>query len=336
MDSNITGLANSRDGIAKFETVGECSESYKNAEVIVDSFFKRERDNAVSVIRSKALMEAKKLIFGSSWRENLNRLPKHLVEEWYEFLADIDGIYLHKSSDAIAQKSRIEKLLKFANYNETAKLTGVTVVAPNTTHIEKLIIAMRKLKVVNRADINKHMNDVVLMYDLLAKKFNDGKPFATANAAVEAHADLLAGKKKKPKSKPKPENEDEDEEEPEEENIYVKDYFVDIQGEQPKMKYNSLTISGAIVKELPHVSKEEWKEFYRYVANIVHPDKGGSAEMTAILTQLNAMLQIGFKHTEEEAAAVEYYEEYTHWKQHHGFEGDLVPASEVEAQGFEI
>jgi len=297
-------------GVVKMDTTDERVYAFNNAEKIVDSVFKRERQGAISLIRSETLMAEKKSIMGDLWNANKTHVPEDFSKKWENFIKKLDKV----GGDNVA------KLLKFADYHETAKLNGVKYTAPNQGQFNALAT------LVNKQTKTKGLTPVVRMYDALVKT-NNGKEFGSAKEVVEAYEKftMTAPPKEKPKQKEEVENTEE------KRDIYLEHIFIDIVGECPKTTDNPMSLPNSVVKELPNISKDEWKHFYRESAKIFHSDKGGTG--FEILGSLNNAMNIIFKHIKEVEARDTWREDYKEWKSSNGFEDDFITQTELDESG---
>ena len=308
-------LAEGSEAIAKYETIEDCIYTYKNAETIVDSWFEVQRDGAVSLIRSKAIYELKFKIMGNLADAHLASVPQDLVDAWYKGLGELGLIGTNGQ-----QSNSVIDLLRFANYNETARLSGVKIVAPNVAHLNCLTTLMfNKRGKGNKAD----MIEVSKTYAVLAKEYNSGKPFKSASD-VKTAFEKFEGQvlPKKPKKVVEVEEE-------EEATVSVREIFESEVGVQPEVTLGWMEFPEEVMKNLPDTNREEFKKFYRYVANVIHPDKGGDASMTAILTQLNKMMNVVFNHIDEKTASSEWTEDYNTWKDDNNYTSEYMPESEI-------
>ena len=290
--------------------------AYKNAETIVDSYIERERNGAVSKIRADALRMEKESIMGAElWRENLNKVPQDLVDRWYKFLSQIDEL------DKDGRESRqVRRLMVFANYTETEKLNGIKIIAPTETQLRKISNLMNSNK--KKASIVT----VAKMYEKLAKESNDGKVFGSSTdvekAYVAYHEEPIKEKKKKKDKKKKKEVEEVEE-------VYVRDVFAEAAGDCPPRGGNSLKLGSAVLAEFPTMSEDEWKKWYRKVASILHPDKGGSEQDMTILTAINNMVNVVVEANKLNEKNSQWEDDYEQWKKDHNYNSDFVPEDEL-------
>lgn len=106
--------------------------------------------------------------------------------------------------------------------------------------------------------------------------------------------------------------------------VWVQPLFEKEVGKQPQVSMSSMMFGLKLQEAIPEPSESEWKSFYRAVASCIHPDKGGSAEHTAILTQLNKMYQLIFSHRKEVKLQEEWWRDYKLWKEDRGYESDFI------------
>lgn len=308
VSSGFTGYG----GVADLSTTDKRVYAFNNAEEIVDSVFKRERQGAISLIRSEALMLEKKSIMGDLWNSNISHIPEDMRKKWEAFCVKLDN----------ATPQHISKLLKFADYHETSKFVGVKHTAPNQVQFNALAT------LVNKKTGTKELTPVVRMYDTLVKE-NGGKDFGSAKEVVSAFEKFtMFTPKKKTKSEIPPTREEEEEpysgSEPTE---YLPHIFAQVAGDEPKATFNSMTLAPAMVGKLSAVSKDEWKSFYREAAKIFHSDKGGTG--FEILNGLNQMMSVYLSDVKERESIASYNKDYSEWKTDNGFTDDWATVEEV-------
>ncbi len=318
MSMNTRGMVEGSFAIAKFSTEDECVYSYVHANALVDSFYKREHDGAVSFIRARSLMELKKLIMNDLWSENLANVPIDLVDRWYKRMKEV-GLWDEKNK---CVDRYVGRLLRFANYNETSKLSTVSVVAPSEFQVRSLYLLMYS----KNNNKSASMIEVSKTYEILAKQYNNGKPFKGSKEIKTAfekfEGQVLPKKPKKPKKV-------EEVEEVEEVTVCVRDIFVNEHGECPDITLAPMEFPAKVIGKLPDVTATEWKKFYRLVASVIHPDQGGDKDMTAILTSLNRTMNVVFDHVDETEAVSDWNADYKQWMDDNNYESSYVPESEV-------
>jgi len=311
--SSVASGFTGHNGVADLSTTDKRVYAFNNAENIVDSVYKRERQGAISLIRSEALMLEKKSIMGDLWNANKAHVPEEYSVKWNKFTEKLDN----------ASDDRIRALLVFADYHETSKFTGVKHTAPNQGQFNALA------KLVNKKTGTKELTPVVRMYDTLVKE-NGGKEFGSAKEVVSAFNEFtLETPKKKTKPEIPPEEEEEEEEihtgsEPTE---YLPHIFAQVAGDEPKTELNNMTLAPAMVGKLTAVSKDEWKSFYREAAKVFHSDKGGSG--FEILNGLNQMMSVFFTNQKQLSSIESYKKDYSEWKTDNGFTDDWATVEEV-------
>ena len=82
--------------------------------------------------------------------------------------------------------------------------------------------------------------------------------------------------------------------------------------------HNDLKVDDFISRKLPRVSKDKWKHFYKLVAKIIHPDKGGNEDDMSILTGLNEVYDYLRKQEEISNKSDEKYKAYEDWCKDYG------------------
>ncbi len=100
-DANIQPSTLKR--VVNMETTEDRVYAYINAETIVDSFFERERNSAISLIRAEALMKEKREIMGALWNVNLSQVPEDMKGRWYNFLDKIGECPKNRQSNSPQQ-----------------------------------------------------------------------------------------------------------------------------------------------------------------------------------------------------------------------------------------
>lgn len=109
-----------------------------------------------------------------------------------------------------------------------------------------------------------------------------------------------------------------------EKKISVYQLFTEEVGEEPRADLSSMMAGVKIQEAMPNPTESEWKDFYRTVANCIHPDKGGREEHATILTQLNTMYQIMFKHNKQVAINKAWWADYKIWKEDNGYTSEFI------------
>jgi hypothetical protein len=67
---------------------------------------------------------------------------------------------------------------------------------------------------------------------------------------------------------------------------------------EPEKEANNISALATASKMLPDVDRDVWKDFYRTISKVVHPDKGGSEEHMSILSAFNEVMTYLFKNEE--------------------------------------
>ncbi len=111
--------------------------------------------------------------------------------------------------------------------------------------------------------------------------------------------------------------------------VWVQPLFEKVVGAEPKVSLSSMAYGMKLNDSMPTPSETEWKSFYRTVAACVHPDKGGSQEHTALLTQLNEMYQIVFTQNKEVEKQKKWNADYKIWKEDRGYKDDFIKEDEL-------
>ncbi len=327
--NKVTEIKNSKDAnlglstlnkIVKMETQDDRVYAYLNAETIVDSFMDRERDSAISLIRAEALMKEKRETMGDLWNANLGQVPEDMKEKWYHFLKQIGEFSKNR------QTNSVDQLLRFANYNETAKLKGIKLVAPNQGQLTTLIPLMNKKR--NKGTKPKGLIDVSIMYSELAKEYNDGKVFNSATDVKEAFEKYHEPKKIKQRRQEE-KKEDHQEEKQEDKKIYVRHIFEEEAGDCPGAKYAPMEFPALVTKGMPTVTDEEWKHFVKKVSLAIHPDQGGTESDQTIFNSFREMMKVVKEQTKSIDARNQWEDDYDQWKKDNGYESDFVLESEV-------
>ena len=304
--SNVSSGFTGYNGVVKLDTTDERVYAFNNAEMIVDSVYKREREGAISLIRSEALMIEKKSIMGDLWNSNKAHIPDEFSVKWDKFTEKLDN----------ASGDRIRALLVFADYHETSKFAGVKYTAPNQGQFNTLA------KLVNKQTGKKDLTPVVKMYDVLVKK-NSNKHFKSAIDLEDAYLKFTTVLPSKDEV-----IESDEEIEEEQADVYLPHIFAEEVGTEPVVELNSMTLPNTMISKLVNVSKDEWKQFYRESAKIFHSDKGGDG--FEILNGLNQMMKVYYKNQSEIEDKEIYNDDYKRWMEDHGFESDFVTAKEFE------
>lgn len=293
----------------KLDTTEDRVYAFNHAEDIVDSVFKREKQGAISLIRSEALMIEKKAIMGDLWNANKAHVPEEFKQKWSDFLLLLDN----------NSKRNIEMLLKFAEYHESSKLAGVKNVAPNQGQFNALA------KLVNKKTGNKDLVPTVRMYDALVKA-NNNQAFGSAQEVVQAFEDFHTKPRVKVEPKPKTPITTTT---PKPKEVYVRFLCEDEIGICPENKYAPLEYPREIVSKMPQVTDDEWKQFVKKVSHAIHPDKGGTDADQMILNSFREMMKVVISQQKSITAHNEWEADYALWKKERGYESDFVMSDEL-------
>ncbi len=299
-------------GGAKYDTIENCKETYRHAEDIYES----QKANVVSVIRANALMRMKEHIMGNAWKENLGRVPQHLVDEWKEALNDIGEL-----DDDGNESRQVRGLMRFAKVIETGKLKGILVPVPNEKQLRRLASLIK-----NKYRKSADTIELATTYNEVAKAVNDGKVFKSDSDLEDAYNNFKKEPKKTPKkNKPKKGSDPT----PEPTMVYVRELFIEEVGEEPEVK-SAGKVQSEIMNAFPTVARDLWKTTFKRISLAVHPDQGGTQEMQDILNKFNAMMETLYQAEKMENNHTEWVADYEAWKKDRGYKSDFVPENELE------
>ncbi len=238
-------------------TVDDCVEQYNKAEEVSKIAQMVIKDR----MQGDALLKAKKLICGDEW--NRPKLTDKLSAKWKAFLLNID-----------CKIRNADILLDFAGYKEQEEKLieqGVEVVPITTAshyrEVKKLAEGETQLtKKGEEIEVVTHEH-VATTYTQ-AVKVNGGVIPKTAKEVVK----VIHVAKKKVSS----------------ESLFLKEFP---EYENIPNVDNRLKADDVVGKLIPRPDKDEWKHFYRLVAKVVHPDKGGTEVDMSILTGLKEVYE---------------------------------------------
>ena len=106
----------------------------------------------------------------------------------------------------------------------------------------------------------------------------------------------------------------------EEKKVYARDVYVELFGDIHRTSKDDYSISNIAVSKIGLVSKKEWKEWYKKVAQCLHPDKGGKAEEFAILKDIDDMMKVLIENREKQDRELNWDKNFNEWKQKNGID----------------
>jgi len=255
-------------------TLDECKELYLKAEEIADLAKQTIKDG----LQGRALLEAKKMICGDEW--NAKKMSKYGEKKWSIFLQSID--LLEKSGKP---KRNVNYLLDFAGYKEVE---------------ERLIESGEDIEPIQTASHYREVKKIANTPEDVAKTYTEvvksnGEKPKTANdvraALAESYEQLPAG-------------------------VYFEKIVAPELGvEQPDVEggaFSHAVFSQKVVEKLPEI--DTWKEAYKKLATMLHPDKGGDEFLMEVIMRINDVYKDISKFQNAMVKREEYAKAFRDWK----------------------
>jgi len=292
------------DDMLDLDTLDKCTYVYNNAE----NYYEAQKETVVSIIRGKALVQAKLRIVGESslLYVPMYKLPTHIKDEWFKWLRTIKGTrILTNPTTRELQGGQIDFLFKFMEvYETTQQLTGNIIAIPNGGQYNNISNALGRKQ--GAIKIIEH-------YDFLAREYNKGEPFKSEKLMSEALKTHIL-KLEEAKAKVTKDLEVEITEENkdtiielateelggsdvgardhkiervvnEDKEAKLKEAFIEKYPQYEKSK-KVLNIHGDVIVDFSDISKDSFKLFVKEVSKVIHSDKGGNDELQKVLNAL--------------------------------------------------
>ncbi len=235
------------------------------------------------------LLAAKKYYCGSEW--NAKSLSDKVRPKWKTFLVQLE--LWREEYDK--PKANVNYLLDFVGYKEAGG------------EIETSSQYREVKKIAKQIEPDLKQEDLPEAIDNIYKEIG-GPANTTAKAIKEAGSELLVEKSKEdPKMV---------------ETVMISLAYKNAFGKPPEHKYgNAFGIDKDMVEALPTISRKEWKKIYLKLSNLLHPDKGGSADEMAVISQFNKTLEIRFVYEDTKKKRQEWTDNLRAWEKEYNLSG---------------